>query len=61
MTYQPSGGRHEIVQHMYLRFREGAVYGVGFEEDRKACKVSRPFAVVYVFTVVKMLELVLEL
>ncbi|CAB1117762.1 unnamed protein product [Ectocarpus sp. CCAP 1310/34] len=40
VTYQPSGGRHEIVQHMYLRFREGAVYGVGFEEGRKACKIS---------------------
>ncbi|CAN0204392.1 unnamed protein product, partial [Ectocarpus sp. 12 AP-2014] len=40
VTYQPSGGRHEVVQHMYLRFREGAVYGVGFEEGRKACKIS---------------------
>ncbi|CAM9465733.1 unnamed protein product, partial [Ectocarpus fasciculatus] len=40
VTYQPRGGRHEVVQHMYLRFREGAVYGVGFEEGRKACKIS---------------------
>ncbi|CBN76499.1 hypothetical protein Esi_0000_0107 [Ectocarpus siliculosus] len=40
VTYQPSGGRYEVVQHMYLRFREGAVYGVGFEEGRKACKIS---------------------
>ena len=25
---------------MYLRFRDGAVYGIGYEHVRKLCKIS---------------------
>ncbi len=25
---------------MYLQFRQGAVFGIGFEEARKLCKIS---------------------
>eukprot|EP00752_Nemacystus_decipiens_P001330 g1320.t1 len=40
VVYQPNGERGEVKQRMYLRFREGAVYGIGFEDVRKLCKIS---------------------
>ncbi|CAM9884893.1 unnamed protein product [Scytosiphon promiscuus] len=39
VVYQPKDGLQEVKQHMYLRFREGAVFGVGYEHARKLCKI----------------------
>ncbi|CAM9196976.1 unnamed protein product [Pylaiella littoralis] len=39
VKYQPNGERNEVTQHMYLCFRAGRVFGVGFEEARKLCKI----------------------
>lgn len=49
VVYQPNGGRSEVKQRMYLRFREGAVYGIGFEDDRKLCKVGAVLVYVLVW------------
>eukprot|EP00903_Cladosiphon_okamuranus_P007188 g6979.t1 len=40
VVYQPNSDRKEVKQRMYLRFRDGAVYGVGFEDVRRLCKIS---------------------
>ncbi|CAM9249034.1 unnamed protein product [Laminaria digitata] len=40
MVYQPNGDREEVRQQMYLRFRGGLVYGLGYETIRKLCKIS---------------------
>eukprot|EP00903_Cladosiphon_okamuranus_P009839 g9351.t2 len=39
VKYQPNGERGEVRHQMYLRFSAGAVYGVGYEDDRKLCKI----------------------
>lgn len=40
VTYQPNGERGEVRHRAYLRFRNGAVYGIGYEDARKLCKIS---------------------
>lgn len=40
VVYQPNGEREEVRQQMYLRFRDGIVYGLGYETIRKLCKIS---------------------
>lgn len=40
VRYTPNGERSEVRHQMYLRFKQGAVYGIGFEEARKLCKIS---------------------
>ncbi|CAN0049388.1 unnamed protein product, partial [Hapterophycus canaliculatus] len=40
VKYQPNGERNEVMHQMYLRFAMGEVYGVGYEEARKLCKIS---------------------
>lgn len=40
VNYQPNGERGEVRHQMYLRFRAGAVYGIGYEDARKLCKIS---------------------
>lgn len=39
VTYQPNGERVEVEQQIYLTFRDGKVFGVGYEKVRKLCKV----------------------
>eukprot|EP00752_Nemacystus_decipiens_P004487 g4097.t2 len=40
VNYQPNGERGEVRHQMYLRFRDGAVFGIGYEDARKLCKIS---------------------
>lgn len=48
VVYQPNDARKEVKQRMYLRFREGAVYGIGFEDVRQLCKVRIFFLYLFV-------------
>lgn len=38
--YQPNGDREEVRCQMYLRWRDGIVFGVGLEKVRQLCKIS---------------------
>lgn len=40
MLVQPNGERVEVEQQMYLVFRDGIVFGVGYEAVRKLCKIK---------------------
>ncbi|CAM9646695.1 unnamed protein product [Ascophyllum nodosum] len=38
--YQPNGERDEVRNQMYLRWKDGVVFGVGFEKVRQLCKIK---------------------